>query len=403
MKRVKFIKGGVTAPAGFRATGVPARIKGDRGDISMVVSDVPAHVAGTFTTNRILGSHVKLCKARLKAGKVFRAVVVNSGNANACTGPQGLRDAAAMARLTAAELGVPAGQVLVCSTGTIGIPMPMDRVEAGIRLAAGKLSPTGGAAAARSIMTTDTVPKEVAVEIRIDGRRVRIGGMAKGAGMIEPNMATLLGFVTTDAAVDPSALRLALRAAVDRSFNCITVDGDQSPNDTVLAFANGQAGNRPLDPRHPGWAVFTQALHAVTLALALKIVEDGEGATKHVTVTVQGARSEADARLASRAIANSLLVKTSWFGRDPNWGRVIDAVGYSGAAVKEGRVDIWYDAVQAVKSGMATRGALQKLEQILRKDRFEIRVDLHLGKGASTVYTCDCSLDYVKINAEYMT
>jgi glutamate N-acetyltransferase/amino-acid N-acetyltransferase len=253
-------------------------------------------------------------------------------------------------------------------------------------------------------MTTDTVDKQVAVEFRIDDRTARLGGMAKGAGMIAPNMATMLGFLTTDAAVEPSALQACLSQAVAQSFNRITVDGDMSTNDTVLLMANGAAGNRPLNPAHPDWCVFAEAVNEVTKELALKIVKDGEGATKFVTINVSGAASDEDARKAARAIGNSLLVKTSWFGGDPNWGRVIDAAGYSGAEVAEDRVEIRYDGICAVLNGQkAPEFALKDLERILQQKTFTIDVDLHLGKGTDTVYTCDCSYDYVKINSEYMT
>jgi len=403
MKGMKTIAGAVTAARGFRAAAISAGIRYSRDDMAMIVSDRPAAVAGTFTTNRVCAAPVKVCQAHLK-GRKARAVVINAGCANACTGKLGLQNANKMAHWTAEALGVPEKTVYPCSTGTIGLQLPMDKIAAGIKLAAAALSDKAGPRAAKAIMTTDTVDKQVAFEFKIDGVPVRIGGIAKGAGMIEPNMATMLSFITTDAAVEPKALEACLSAAVAVSFNRITVDGDMSTNDTVLLMANGAAGNKVLSPKHRQWKTFVTAVNTVTKELALKIVKDGEGATKFVTITLKGAANAADARKATRAVANSLLVKTSWFGGDPNWGRVIDAVGYSGAKVNEERVDIAYDGISAVKSGMkAPKFALKDLEKVLKQKSFTIDIDLHLGKSTDTVYTCDCSFDYVKINSEYMT
>jgi glutamate N-acetyltransferase/amino-acid N-acetyltransferase len=403
MSNIRSVKGGVTAPLGFRAIGVHAGIKADKLDMAMLVSDVPAVSAGVFTTNRVQAAPVKICRDLLKRG-VARAVVVNSGSANACTGLQGMKDARQMGRLTAEALNVPPAQVFMCSTGTIGKPLPMDKISRGITLAAAALSSEGGQLAAKAIMTTDTVDKQSAVEITVDGKPVRIGGMAKGSGMIAPNMATMLCFMTTDAAVGRVALQSCLRDVTEVSFNRITVDGDRSTNDTVLFLANGVAANRPLRPGHKDWARFAEAVRTVALDLARQIVRDGEGATKFVTVTVKGAVSEADADSAARAVANSLLVKTSWFGMDPNWGRVIAAIGYSGARVNADRVDIAFDGVAAVKGGRKAPGfVLEQLEEVLRRPAFEIVANLRLGRGEATVYTCDCSYDYVKINASYLT
>lgn len=394
---------GVTAAKGFRAAGVHAGIKAAKPDLALLVSDVPAAVAGMFTTNRVKAAPVILCQERLK-GRVATAIVVNSGSANACTGMQGKRDALRMADCAAKVLRAKPRTVFCCSTGTIGKPLPMAKIEAGIPQAAQVLSPEGGPSAALAIMTTDTVDKQFALETIIDGVPVRVGGMAKGSGMIEPRLATMLAFLTTDAAVQPAALQACLKSAVNASFNRITVDGDTSTNDTVLLMANGMAGTRTLSPRHPQWSRFVAAVKGVCLALAKKIVLDGEGATKFVSVTVSGARNDAEAETAARAVANSLLVKTSWFGMDPNWGRIIAAVGYSGASVNPDRVDIYFDGKAAVKGGrMAPRFSLADLEAILKQKAFEIEVRLHIGKGADTVYTCDCSYDYVKINASYLT
>ena len=403
MREFSTVEGGVTAPLGFMACGVHAGLKADRPDLALVVSEQMASVAGTFTTNRVQAAPVRLCRARL-LGRRASAVVVNSGSANACTGPQGIADADKMAEVTAELCGLDPAHVFVCSTGTIGKPLPMVKIEAGIRKAAACLERDGGSAAARAIMTTDTLPKEYAIELTIDGVPVRIGGMAKGAGMIDPNMATMLSFITTDADVDADALQHCLSAAVSDSFNRITVDGDQSTNDTVLLLANGMAGNRVLGPRHPEWGTFEEAVAEVAKQLAMKIVKDGEGATKFVAVTVTGAATPEDACVAARTIANSALVKTAWFGGDPNWGRIIAAVGYSGAEVDDQKVDISFDGVAAIRNGCQCPGvSLAELAAIISRPSFSVKVELHQGAASDTVYTCDLSHEYVRINAEYMT
>ena len=334
----KKIPGSICAPRGFKAAAVFCDIKrigtgkgsekGEKRDLALIVSDVPAAVAGMFTTNQVCAAPVKV-SAKRAAGKRARAIVVNSGNANACTGARGLADAELMTEIAAKELGISAKEVLVCSTGRIGVPMPMANVKRGIvraaRLLARGLAPAR--AAAEAIMTTDTRRKEIAVEFEIGGARVRLGGICKGAGMIQPGMsrtgkrppaglhATMLAFLTTDAAIESSLLKNMLEKAVARSFNRITVDGDMSTNDTVLILANGLAGNAGLDRE-----IFQRALNFVTLELAKMIVRDGEGVTRFITLHVQGARTAADAEAVARAVANSTLVKTSWFGGDPNWG-----------------------------------------------------------------------------------
>ena len=397
------IEGGVTAARGYLASAVCAGIRYSRDDIALLVSDRPASVAGVFTLNRVCAAPVKLCREHLRGGTA-RAVVVNSGCANACTGAAGMKDARRMAQITAECLGVPRRTVFVCSTGTIGIPLPMEKVEKGIREAAKKLSPEGGALAARAIMTTDTRDKQAAVEIEAGGKAVRIGGMAKGSGMIAPNMATMLAFITTDASAEPRYLQPLLREVADDTFNRITVDGDTSTNDTLLMLANGASGTAALAPRGRDWRKFEAAVREVADRLASAIVEDGEGATRFVTIVVTGAANDEDAHRAARAVAESLLVKTSWFGADPNWGRVIAAVGYSGARIREDRIGISYDGTEAVRNGMRAPGFdLKKLEEILKRRRFEIRINLGAGRGKAAVRACDCSYDYVKINSEYMT
>ncbi|MDD4018976.1 MAG: bifunctional glutamate N-acetyltransferase/amino-acid acetyltransferase ArgJ [Kiritimatiellae bacterium] len=404
MKTFEYIEGGVTAARGFRASGVAAGIKyKDRKDVALVAADAPAAVAAVYTTNKVAAAPVQVDRERTGSGQA-QAVIVNSGCANACTGEQGLLNACEMARAAANALGIDERLVLVCSTGVIGVHLPMERVAAGAELAARALSREGGDDAAHAIMTTDTVDKQVAVELEIDGKTVCIGGMCKGSGMIEPNMATMLGFLTTDAAIHAEALDQALREAVDVSFNRLVVDGDRSTNDTVILMASGVADNNVLTPYHPQWQYFVDALTTVCLELGKKMVMDGEGATKFVKVRVMGARTDADAQLAARAISKSALVKTSWFGIDPNWGRVIAAVGYSGAEVDDRHAQIYYGDVCAYDQGrVADAPLLKAMRDLMLKRAFDVTVNLNVGSGEDTIYTCDLSLDYVKINAEYTT
>lgn len=388
----------IRLPRGFRASGVAAGLKKEnRKDMALIVSDQPAAVAGTFTTNQVQAATVKLCRERL-AGRTGRGVIVNSGNANACTGAQGLKDAERMAQLTGELAGVPPELIFVSSTGRIGVQMPMDKIEAGIRAAVPALSPDGGDDASLAIMTTDTRPKRVTARFDVDGKPVTLCALAKGSGMIEPNMATMLAYLLTDAAVEAQALQMALSAAVEDSFNRITVDGDRSTNDTVLIFANGLAGNRPLEPGHPDWKTFEHAVRELTLKLALKMVEDGEGVTKVVTVKVLGAKTAQDAELAARSVANSLLVKTSWAGEYPNWGRVMDALGYSRARVEEDKVDIAYDQLPACRGGLYAGTPIDDLKRIVRQKAFTLTINLNLGAGETVVYTCNCTEEYVRIN-----
>lgn len=394
--------GHISSPAGFRAAGVAAGIKAQGKDLALIVSERPCTAAGVYTTNRVTAAPVQLCRQRTP-GRNLRAIIVNSGNANACTGRQGQRDAQAMAQLTATQLGLNQRSILVCSTGTIGRPLPMERLATGIAQAAAQLSPAGGAAAATAIMTTDTHPKHLALQFTLDGRPITLGGMAKGAGMINPMLATMLAFLTTDAAVEAEALQSCLKTAAEQSFNRISVDGDRSTNDTILFLANGQAGNKPLRRGQPGWPLFQAAVHEATRQLARMIVKDGEGATKLVTIRVKGAPSRRAAAAVARAVANSLLVKTSWFGADPNWGRVICAVGYAGVALRPELIEIAYDGLTAVKDGQATDLAPDALREVILQPEFTIDINLHLGSSSYFIYTCDCSAEYVRINASYMT
>ncbi|MDA3923764.1 MAG: bifunctional glutamate N-acetyltransferase/amino-acid acetyltransferase ArgJ [Kiritimatiellae bacterium] len=404
MQIYSHIEGGITVAAGFKACGVEAGIKyADRKDLALLVADEPCAVAALYTTNKVAAAPVHVSKERTASG-IAQAIVVNSGNANACTGEEGLFNAYAMTRLMAAALDIEEQLTLVCSTGVIGVQLPMEKVAAGVEKAAGSLSSDGGHDAALAIMTTDTVEKEFAVELKIDGARIVIGGMTKGSGMIEPNMATMLAFITTDANVDAASLDAALRAAADVSFNRLVVDGDQSTNDTVIAMASAKAVNRILNPQHPEWSRFIEALKTVCIELGKKMVMDGEGATKFVTVKVTGAACDADAQKAARAIAKSPLVKTSWFGVDPNWGRIIAAVGYSGAMVEEQRVQIFIGGSVAYDRGrVADQSDLDAMTEVMKARAFDVDVNLNLGEGCDTVYTCDLTHDYISINAEYTT
>ncbi len=385
-------------PAGFRAAGTAAGIKASAGrpDMAMIVSDRPATVAGIFTTNQVQAAPVRLDREHLK-GRVARAIVVNSGNANACTGRQGRLDAYRMAAETAHRLGVPTRQVFVCSTGTIGVPLPMERVLAGIEQLVPALSADGGEAAANAILTTDTRPKRWTVPVRVGGCEVLVAGFAKGAGMIEPRMATMLAFLLTDAAVPAGALQRLLQSAADESFNRITVDGDRSTNDTVLFLANGAASAR-LSPGRPGWRAFEHAVRETTRALARMIVADGEGATRVITIRVRGARSDREADLAARSVANSLLVKTAWAGPNANWGRVMDALGYSPAKVVESRVSIRFDGLLAVRRGAPGPATREQLREVIARPEFTVDIHLGLGRGRAEIWTCNCTEEYVRIN-----
>ena len=395
------MKKSLLLPEGFSAAGISAGIKKKKKDkdMALIVSDKTAASAAVFTTNQIKAAPVQWDMRAVERGKA-RAIVMNSGNANACTGAQGLADAEAMAALTAGKLGVDPLDVFVCSTGTIGKPLPMEKIAAGIeRLCAG-FSRDNGMDAAEAMMTTDLVSKTVTTELEVDGKPVRITGLAKGSGMIEPNMATMLAFILTDAAVEKHALQCALRFAADASFNRITVDGDRSTNDTVICIANGAAGNDLLTPNSRDWTSFYQAFEKVLFDLSMMIVKDGEGATRVITIRVTGAGSNGEAEEAARAVANSMLNKTAWAGTRPNWGRIMDAIGYSHAQVQENKVDIDYDDVPAVRKGIAAGTAEELLVAAVSKDAFTIHINLNLGSGRTVVYTCNCTEDYVRINVE---
>ena len=405
-KTFKCVPGGVCAAQGFRAAGVPAEIKyKNRKDVALIVSDAPCAAAAVFTTNAVAAAPVCYDRVAIKGGRI-QAILANSGCANACTGDAGYADAARAAEATAAELGISPRHVLVASTGVIGRRLPMDRLLAGLKEAAAQLARTPAAARAanEAVMTTDTKPKEAAVQVKIGGKTVTVGGMCKGSGMIEPNMATMLGFITTDAAVTPPMLRRALKLAIAASFNRVVVDGDESTNDSVFLLASGAAGNPLIDRAGPDFEAFTAALTAVGVALARQMAADGEGATKFVEVRVEHARTPREAERAARAVAKSPLAKTSWFGKDPNWGRVLAAVGYSGAAVDDRQAEVFYGKTWAYRRGrVADAAQLARLAKEMEGPELVVTVDLHLGEGAATIYTCDFSLDYVHINADYTT
>ena len=392
----------IKVPTGFLFSAVEAAVKKPgRKDLGLIFSECGAAVAGMFTTNRIKAAPVRLDMQRVRRG-LGRAVIVNSGNANACTGPKGMRDARDMADSAANTLGVKPTDVFVCSTGVIGTPMPMQRILAAVPgLILGLPEGSIGDVAA-AIMTTDTFPKLAAREVTLGGKTVTISGVCKGAGMISPTMATMLCFLMTDARVDHMTLKAALADAVAHSFNRISIDGDMSTNDTALILANGMAGNRAVAAGSRDYRVFSNALSEVADELATMIVKDGEGATKLVTVEVINARNEREALKGARAIADSLLVKTALYGNDANWGRLMAALGYAGILIREERVDISINGVAVAKSGVAT-GRDREANEALKAKEVRLVADLHLGKGRSMVLTCDLTEDYVKINAEYRT
>jgi glutamate N-acetyltransferase/amino-acid N-acetyltransferase len=449
----KEITGSIVAPIGFLAGGVFCDIKkigtgkgsnkGQKRDLALIVSEIPATVAGMFTTNQICAAPVKVCVERVKRG-IAQAIVVNSGNANACTGKQGLRDAREMTVIVADTVAafkkmrrmsggfgahnpcldkrsykISAEEILVASTGRIGVALPIQNVKRGIWEAAKTLGNSIEHAnhAAEAIMTSDTRPKQIAVETSLGGKTVRLGGICKGAGMIQPGMssngkrpaalplhATMLCFITTDTAIDANILQAALNEAVAKSFNRITVDGDMSTNDTVLVLANGLAGNEKFKVQNSKFKVFQSALNHVCLELAKKIVRDGEGVHRVVTVRVNGAKTIQGADAAARAVANSALVKTSWHGGDPNWGRIIDALGYSSAKIVEEKVDIGYSMpsnrkiLWSLKHGQPTKATFKELCAAVAPEEFELHINLNLGKADAVIYAADLTEDYVDFN-----
>lgn len=397
--------GNVASPKGFKIGTAAAGIKNgskDKRDIALLYSDVPATADAVYTTNTVQAAPLAVTKESLSKIGRCQAVIVNSGNANACTGERGLADGWSMQMLTAQSLGIDRQLVAVASTGVIGVPLPMERVQTGILAAAETLS-DAGSDFAEAIMTTDLVKKEIAVTCTIGGKTVTIGGAAKGSGMIHPNMATMLAFITTDAAIEQAALQNALRQVTGRTFNRITVDGDTSTNDMALVMANGLAGNEQLNEDDAEWPVFKDALEAVALYLAKAMARDGEGATRLIEVHVEGALNEIDAEKAAKTIVGSSLVKTAVFGADANWGRIMMALGKSGAAVDPAKPDIWIGSVQVAAGGLALNFDEAQAAREMQQDPVVIRVQLNLGDAEATAYGCDLTYDYVKINGSYRT
>ncbi|TET87762.1 MAG: bifunctional glutamate N-acetyltransferase/amino-acid acetyltransferase ArgJ [Dehalococcoidia bacterium] len=395
--------GTITSPQGFFAGATYAGIKTEGDgllDLGILCSEVPCVAAGVFTTNKIKAAPVVLCQEKLAEGRA-QAIVANSGCANACTGEQGMADSVEMADLTAKKLGISPQQVLVASTGVIGVSLPMESLRTGIEVIL--LAREGGHQLAEAIMTTDTFPKEIAVNVRLGEKEVTIGGVAKGAGMIYPNLATLLCFLATDAAVDASFAQTALRKAVDDTFNMIAIDIDTSPNDMVLLLASGLAGDEPLEAGMAEAEVFQDALREVCLYLAKCIARDGEGATKFFEVRVEAALTLKDARLAARAIASSPLVKAAIHGSDPNWGRIIAALGRSGAEINPSKIDLYLKDICLFKAGSSTGFDEEEARTVLSDSEVSIRVCLNLGKESATAWGCDLSEEYVTINSAYVT
>jgi len=393
-------RGAITAPEGFRAAAVAAGIKADGADLALLVAERDCAAAAVFTTNRAQAAPVIVSREHLASGRA-RAVVVNAGCANAATGPEGIADAREMAAATAKAIGGRPSDVVVASTGVIGTRLPMDKVQAGIGRAAARLGRDGGAEAARAIMTTDTRPKEARVPFAVGGVTLTVGAMAKGAGMIAPNMATMLAFFTTDAAVEPGLLGRALREAVGESLNRVTVDGDTSTNDMALVMASGARPAPAITETGRGYDAFRDALTEAARRLAEMIVRDGEGATRMAEIRVEGARDAANADRIARVVADSPLVKTALHGGDPNWGRILAAVGRSGVAVDVERVDIFLGDVWVAEGGRARDYEEAAAHRAMLEDPVRIRVRLGEGQAAGWMWTCDFSHGYVDINAHY--
>lgn len=401
---IEWLDSGITAPQGYRASGVAAGIKPNstKQDCALVISTVPATLAGMFTTNVMRAAPVEWNAERCAMG-MGRAVFINSGNANAVTGDQGHADVRTTAEAVAEAIGCTPEEVAICSTGVIGVPLPMERILKGVEESFRTLRPEGGQDAALAIMTTDTVPKEVAAEVTLSSGKVRIGCMAKGSGMIAPNMATMIAVITTDATVAAPELARWLREAVAVSFNAICIDNDMSTSDTVLAFANGAAGLPAIEADSPDAGAFRAALTAVCEETAKRLVRDGEGATKLVAIEVSGAPSEDDAKTICRAIAHSQLCKTAFFGQDANWGRFACAAGYAGVGFEPGKLSIWLDGVQLLADGQPTGYAEGDAAAVMKQPEFTLRVRIGEGPGEARFWTSDLSHGYVSINADYRT
>ncbi|OZU87846.1 bifunctional ornithine acetyltransferase/N-acetylglutamate synthase [Virgibacillus indicus] len=402
-KSIQIIEEGhITSPKGFTAGGVHCGLRKTKLDFGWLHSEIPAAAAGVYTLNSFQAAPLKVTKNSLEKSKKLQTIVVNSANANACTGKQGYSDALEMQKLTAEQMGVETDHVAVSSTGLIGVPLPMDKIRSGIGML-GKEADTSPENFEKAILTTDTVTKHLAAQVEIDGKMITIGGAAKGSGMIHPNMATMLSFITTDAAVEQKSLQSALKSATDNTFNMITVDGDCSTNDMVLVMANGMQKNKPLNESHPEWDKFFEAFQFVCQGLAKLIAKDGEGATKLIEVNVTGAPSEIAARQVAKAIISSNLVKTAIYGADPNWGRIVCAVGYSEQPIDADKVGISLGDIAVVKDGLPLDFDEGEGKLYLQNENVKLIVNLNIGEYEATAWGCDLTYDYVKINASYRT
>lgn len=392
----------IPSPKGFYYSVAKAGIKyPDRYDLALIYSKKPAQIAGVFTTNQIKAAPVKLCIKRIKAG-VAQAVIANSGNANACTGKKGMEDAYEITNKLSEQLGIDKESVFPISTGVIGMPMPMKKILPALNELVENINKTEPLQVAQAIMTTDTFPKIISKQINTENGVITILGICKGAGMISPNMATMLCVILTDARIEGGLLKDALRMAVSDSFNAITVDGDMSTNDTVLLLANGEAGNVKIERKSNLWKPFRNMLHETCLELAKMIVKDGEGATKFITINVIGSKTFTDARRVARTVANSPLVKTAFYGEDPNWGRIIAAVGYSGVPVREEKIEIYINGICLFEKGLPTMRE-EELQNSLKQKEIEVLINLNLGTSCARLFTTDLSEEYVRVNSAYRT
>jgi glutamate N-acetyltransferase/amino-acid N-acetyltransferase len=396
------VKGGITAPLGFKAAGVYCGIRKEKKDLALITSDVPASVAAVFTLNKTVAAPVLVDKILLKRGnRECTAIIANSGNANACTGERGLNDAWKMVESVSDALSIPQEQVLVASTGVIGQYLPIEKLEAGIAEIAGQLTVNGNEDAAKAIMTTDTFSKEVAVRFKLFGKNVTIGSMAKGSGMIAPNMATMLAFLTTDAQISSALLQKTFGKLVEVSFNRVSVDGDMSTNDMAVILANGKSGAQEIIENTPEYSLFASALEFVLVKLAKLIARDGEGATKLIEVIVQGAESDQNAVAAARSVANSNLVKTAIHGEDANWGRILAALGYAGIPLDPDQIELWINELPILGKNYEIKIDEDAAKLELKKDTITILIDLNQGDGQATFWTCDLTKEYIHINASY--
>ena len=390
---------------GFTTAGIFCGIKTNKQkDLALIFSEEPSVAAGLFTSNQVVSPTITWCREILKSSKRFRAIVVNSGNANACTGPKGMEDCKSLASKLSQKLSVEPKEILIASTGIIGVPLPINKIVKALPALSSKLSPIGWVSSAEAIMTTDLTPKFKSLSFYIGKHKITMGGIAKGSGMIHPNMATMLAFIATDASIDKKTLGRALREANNKTFNRITVDGDTSTNDTAILLANGKAENKSIRAGSSAYDKFVEKLTEICLYLAHKIVLDGEGATKFVTIRIQGAKAKTHAHRVAKSVATSSLVKTALFGQDPNWGRIIAAVGYAGIPFNPDKVQISLNGSVLFNNGVPAKGALQStLRKKMKSKNISIIIDLKSGMHSDEVYTCDLSYDYVRINAEYTT